>query len=417
MSPEQLLGRSVDGRTDIFSLGIVLYEMLEGRSPFVKDNDVDTMHAILHEEVELPEGISDPLATILGTMLNKAASKRYQTAEDLIDALRMVHDPLLGLRIKDYRLLRAIGRGGQGKVYLAHGDETAVALKLLLSDESIKPEARERFRLEGKVSKYLDHKNIVKVHHYGEAVIKIREENKVLYFIVMDYIKGMDLETLISLRKVPNLGEAIGIVCDVLSALSYAHGTGLIHRDVKARNVLISELGEIKLADFGLCKYNAEYSAQTSFSFSSLTDSNTLMGSPHYMSPEQIKAKEVDYRSDIYSCGVVLFYLTTHQLPFRGDNFPSILLNILSEPTPNPRKLNTNISDSLATAIMKMLEKDPSKRFQSCEEAFEYLQRCPEAKDFSVSTLKDIVEVVSEQAPSVFTVLVNPNEAETIPLD
>lgn len=366
--PEQLMGQTVDQRADIYSLGMTFYHLLTGKmSP-------DECSGLSNSELFIPETVPQNLKPILVGMTRRDAQERFQAMDELIDALRLVYDPLLGVDIKSYRLIRGIGRGGQGKVYLAVGQNGYVAIKILLTDEGIKPEARDRFRLEGKVSKHLDHINIVKVHEYGEATLSISGETKRLHFIIMDFIKGIDLEDFIS-QETFNHNEATYIICDVLAALEYAHGQGLIHRDVKSRNVLISSEGEVKLADFGLCKYNSEYNPQTSFSFSDLTESDSILGSPHFMSPEQIKTpKEIDRRTDIYSCGVLFFYLCTHQLPFIGTTPMTIMLNILSEPAPDPRKINIDIPDSLAEIILRMLEKDSARRPQTCREILEHLR-------------------------------------------
>jgi serine/threonine protein kinase len=423
MPPEQLIGTETpDARIDIYALGITFYTLLTGKIPSSYDAVQQFLEKRLKEDLSIPNNVPEYLKPILAAMTKLDREERYQNVDTLINALRLVSDPLLGLDIQGYRLLRRIGHGGQGKVYLASDSSGFAALKILMSDEGIKPEARERFRLEGKVSKYLEHPNIVKVKDYGEAVLTITGENKTLHYIVMEFIKGVDLEALISPQEKPDCDEAVVIVCDVLEALDYAHEKGLIHRDVKARNVLISDQGEVKLADFGLCKYTAEYNPQTSFSFSALTEADAILGSPHFMSPEQIKGKGVDKRTDIYSCGVLLYYLCTYHLPFEGINVTTIMVNILSELVPDPREINKNVSETLAEIIMKMLQKDPNMRFNSCREAIVQLHSylgglstMPPNLSYRFRSEKPPLSgSPTLQAPTIFTVIGEQKEGLTV---
>lgn len=372
IAPEQagLVDEPVDGRADIYALGITFYELLAGKCPF---SDCKGMHNLVKRatigiDLKPLSSIDETVLSIISTMTEIKPGKRYQKISQLIEALRLVYDPMLGLEINGYRIIRLIGRGGQGKVYLATNSSQQVAIKVLPIDEAIKPEAKERFRIEGKIAKYLNHPNIVKVFDYGEAILHINGSNKTINFIIMDFISGADIENLITSKGKPNFIDGVKIVSDVLDALSYAHQQDLIHRDVKAKNVLISNNGEVKLTDFGLCKYNAKYNPQTSFSFATVTGKGSIFGSPHWMSPEHIKGEKLDYRTDIYSCGVLLFYLCTHQLPFDGDMETTIMISIISKLTPDPRSFNNEIPKELANIIMKMMAKDRDHRFTSCAE-------------------------------------------------
>lgn len=416
-SPIELFkGSLVDQRADIYSLGITFYNALLGTIP---PNALERGGS----EIVIPNTVPDYIRPVLTSMIRHNASERVRDISDVIDGLKLIHDPLLGLDIKGYRLIRTIGRGGQGKVYFAEGPNGPVAMKILLTDEGIKPEARDRFRLEGKVSKYLNHNNIVRVQDYGEAVLTMHEETRKLHFLIMDLIKGRDLEEFITSKREPNVDQSVYIVCELLLALDYAHEEGLIHRDVKARNVLISNDGEVKLTDFGLCKYNAEYNPHTSFSFTALTDTDSILGSPHFMSPEQISAgKAVTRVSDIYSCGVLLFYLCTHQLPFTGSTVMNILVGILSQPTPDPRRLNKKIPKRLARIIMKTLEKDPLNRFRTCSETERLLRSgltnlSSMKVDLADEVSANAAEAVRLSAPNVFALIEEETQQATIRLE
>jgi len=372
MAPEVILGKFADHRSDIFSLGVSVYEMVFGHTPPEHDgvSFAEQFINITKNVVEVPPGITEPFAIVLRGMLQREPQDRIQSAEELLAHLMRIFDPLLGVEIHNVRLLRSLGKGGQGHVYLAQSGETLLAVKLLLTHDSVTTQSRERFRLEGKVSKSLEHPNIVAVHDHGETVVQVRGESRVFNYIVMEFVDGMDLEDWICRSPNPDWKMSCSIVLKVLGALSYAHSSGVVHRDVKARNVMISKDGEVLLTDFGLCKFTSDYNPKTSFSFSGLTASGDIMGSPHFMSPEQIRLpSEVDCRTDIYSCGVLLFYLCTHKLPFSGTTPMSILMSIVADPLVDPRSLNPDLPREIVAIIRTMMQKDPGRRYASCVEA------------------------------------------------
>src|SRR3954454_12565359 len=253
-----------------------------------------------------------------------------------------------------YELKRHIARGGMAEVYLAHDRwlDRPVALKVLFPELSTDRAFVERFRREAQAAANLTHPNIVSVYDWGE------EENT--YFIVMEYIDGRPLSTVLRNEGTLLPDRAAGICAEVAGALGFAHRNGVIHRDVKPGNVLITNDGMVKVTDFGIARAaNAE---------ENLTQTGAVMGTATYFSPEQAQGTTVDPRSDIYSLGVVLYELVGGKPPFTGDNPVAIAYKHVREEPPTPRERNNAIPVTFEAIILQAMAKQADDRYGSAEE-------------------------------------------------
>src|SRR5436190_3927588 len=253
-----------------------------------------------------------------------------------------------------YELVRHVARGGMAEVYLAHDRllDRPVALKVLFPELSVDRSFVERFRREAQAAANLSHPNIVSVYDWGE------EENT--YFIVMEYVDGRPLSSVLKTEGTLLPDRAAGICAEVAGALEFAHRNGVIHRDVKPGNVLITGDGTVKVADFGIARAaNAE---------ESLTQTGAVMGTATYFSPEQAQGTTVDARSDIYSLGVVLYELVTGRPPFSGDNPVTIAYKHVREDPAAPRARNPSVPVAFEHIVLQAMAKDPADRYQTAEE-------------------------------------------------
>jgi eukaryotic-like serine/threonine-protein kinase len=252
-----------------------------------------------------------------------------------------------------YLIEAELGRGGMGVVYRAHQPslDRTVAIKLLSSDLIGDPDGVRRFRLEAKSVAKLNHPNITQVYDIEE------EEN--LIYLVMEYVDGESLDGLIT-KSVLTESRCLKIVADIADALHFAHEKGIVHRDVKPANVLMTSDGRVKVADFGLA-YLIDREGGT-------TRTGFLVGSPNYMSPEQATGQKIDRRSDIYSLGVVLFRMLTGRVPFVAESSHAVLFMQVGQEPPDPRELNKSISLVTRGLVLKALNKKPEARFQTMAE-------------------------------------------------
>jgi tetratricopeptide (TPR) repeat protein len=249
-----------------------------------------------------------------------------------------------------YQIIEELGKGGMGKVYKVFDKEVnaKVALKLIKLEIASDSKTIERFRNELKVARDIAHKNVCRMYDLG------KEEGA--YYITMEYVSGEDLKSFIRRSGIISVGKAITIANQVCEGLSEAHRLGVVHRDLKPQNIMIDKEGNARIMDFGIAR---------SLRAKGITGSGVMIGTPEYMSPEQVDGKEADQRADIYSLGVILYEMVTGQVPFEGDTPFSIGVKQKSEIPRPPQEINDQIPDDLSRVILKCMEKDKEKRFQN----------------------------------------------------
>ncbi|MEG2311614.1 MAG: Stk1 family PASTA domain-containing Ser/Thr kinase, partial [Bacilli bacterium] len=255
-----------------------------------------------------------------------------------------------GQKINDrYQIIRTIGEGGMANVYLAYDTilDRNVAVKILRGDLADDEKFVRRFQREAIAASSLSHQNVVEMYDVGE------DDGK--YFIVMEYIEGRTLKSLIKRRGALSLPEVVDIMLQLTSGISCAHNSYIIHRDIKPQNVLILDDGRVKITDFGIAMaLNNE-----------LTQTNSVMGSVHYLPPEQANGNGSTNKSDIYSLGILMFELITGKLPFKGDNAVEIAIKQMKEQIPSITRLNPSIPQSVENVILKACAKNPKNRYDS----------------------------------------------------
>jgi len=252
-----------------------------------------------------------------------------------------------------YQIIEELGKGGMGRVYKVFDQEVQakMVLKLIKPEVSADKNTIDRFRNELKIARDISHKNICRMYDLGKEAGS--------YFITMEYVSGEDLKSFIRRARQLVVGTAIFIAKQVCEGLAEAHRVGVVHRDLKPGNIMIDKEGNAKIMDFGIAR---------SISVKGITGAGIMIGTPEYMSPEQVEGKEVDQRSDIYSLGIILYEMLTGQVPFEGDTPFTIGVKQKSEIPKDPRGLNAQIPDDLSRLILKCLEKDKEKRYQSADE-------------------------------------------------
>jgi len=262
-----------------------------------------------------------------------------------------------------YELHRRLGRGGMAEVYLARDQllDRPVAVKVLFPEFATDPAFVERFRREATAAANLNHPNIVGVYDWGEA--------DSTYFIVMEYVDGRTLAEILRTEGPLHPDRVADIGADVAAALGFAHRNGVVHRDVKPGNVIVTSSGLVKVADFGIAR------AITATTEDDLTQVGQVMGTAAYFSPEQARGENVDPRSDIYSLGVVLYELATGRPPFTGDSPVAIAYKHVHEAPVPPRQVDPSLPVALEAIILKTLAKNPANRYPSAEDLRADLRR------------------------------------------
>ncbi len=252
-----------------------------------------------------------------------------------------------------YRIVRSLGEGGMANVYLAHDLilDRDVAVKLLRLDLRDDPKTIKRFQREALATTELVHPHIVSLYDVGE-------ENGMQY-LVMEYVKGMDLKNYIKENFPLPLQQVIDIMEQILSAVATAHAHNIIHRDLKPQNILIDEQGNAKITDFGIAVALSEHS---------MTQTNTILGSVHYLSPEQARGSMATKQSDIYSLGIILYEMLTGSVPFKGETAVSIALKHFQNAIPSVRDFDADIPQALENVVLQATAKDPRDRYATVED-------------------------------------------------
>ena len=260
-----------------------------------------------------------------------------------------------------YEIVKSIGEGGMANVYLANDKilDRKVAVKVLRGDLSSDDRFIRRFQREALSVSNLSHPNIVEVYDVGE------EDGQ--YYIVMEYIEGKTLKQLLKKRESLTLPEVIDIMTQLTDGISHAHESYIIHRDIKPQNIMIEDDGRIKITDFGIAM---------ALNATQLTQTNSVMGSVHYLPPEQASGKAATVKSDIYSLGILMYELLTGTVPFKGDNAVEIALKHMKDKIPSIRKQDPSIPQSVENILLKAAAKNPRNRYDTAKEMHDDLLTC-----------------------------------------
>ena len=296
----------------------------------------------------------------------------------------------MSTKIGKYDILEILGRGGMGVVYKAYDPilDREVALKTMTADGLKDPVLRERFYREARAAGKLRHPNIVTIYELGE-------ENNVP-FIAMEYIQGSDVYNVIRMRTEVAFEQKIRIVVQICRGLAYAHKAGIVHRDIKPSNVRLNEDMHVKILDFGVARL---VTSQT------MTTNGMVLGTIHYMAPEQIKGAHVDRKADIFAVGVIFYELLAYKKPFEGDNTATVLYRVLHEA---PTRMNPPVDEQFPTirrALAKALDKDPARRYFSADEMADELEEflrshCGVSRVSTVEYAKDPKDPITLDLPN-----------------
>ena len=304
-----------------------------------------------------------------------------------------------------YKLKRVLGKGAMGVVYegLDPRLNRTVAVKTILVGELDPATAQEysmRFAREAQAVARLNHPNIVQVYDFGE-------EGEIAY-IVMEYIRGKELKAAFDTGERFTLRESTRLMTELLDAIDFAHNEGVVHRDIKPANVMVDHEGHVKLADFGVARISDP-------DRQGATQVGTMVGTPAYMSPEQVQGLKIDRRTDIFSAGVVFYQFLTGQRPFQGGGAFSVAKRIVQDDPPAPSLIIDSISPEYDEIVSRALAKDPDKRFQSAGEFAEALQRAAEGLP-AEAPVDDSTQMLSEgELPHADPALVHPSPAPFVP--
>ncbi len=270
---------------------------------------------------------------------------------------------LSGRQFGNFHLLRRLGHGAMAEVYLAEQRQLArrVAVKILKPELAHDETYLKRFRLEAQAAASLIHANIVQIYEVGHQ--------DQYHYIAQEYVEGQDLRDWIARNGSPDLPHSLSIMCQVAAALSKAGEAGVIHRDIKPENIMLTRSGEVKVADFGLARVTRKGEK------SDLTQAGVTMGTPLYMSPEQVQGKKLDPRSDIYSFGITCFHMLTGSPPFSGETALAVAVQHLKKQPPALEDVRPDLPAPLCRVVHKMLAKDPNGRQASGRELLRELRK------------------------------------------
>jgi len=286
-----------------------------------------------------------------------------------------------------YHIIEELGKGGMGRVYKALDKEIQekVALKLLNPEIAADSKTIDRFRNELKTARQISHKNVCRMYHLSK--------DEGVYYITMEYVRGEDLKSMIRMMSRLSPGQAISVAKQLCEGLSEAHRLGVIHRDLKPQNIMIDREGNVKIMDFGIAR---------SVKAKGITGTGMMIGTPEYMSPEQVEGKEADERSDIYAVGVMLYEMLTGRVPFEGETPLSIALKQKAELPDDPRKINPQIPEDLSRLILRCMEKEKEKRYQKVAEILEELGKIEKAMPVAEKILPPKKSLTSKEIPVAF---------------
>jgi serine/threonine-protein kinase len=260
-----------------------------------------------------------------------------------------------------YEIQGVLGQGGMGVVYRAHDRDLddIVAIKTLRGEAlSADPSLLDRFKQEIRLARRITHPNILRTHDLGES--------GGLRYLSMEFVKGLTLKQLVEAGEILPTPVGLRIAKQICAGLAAAHEVGVIHRDIKPQNIIIEPTGGLKIMDFGIARLKEERG---------MTAEGTVVGTPDYMSPEQARGQVLDFRSDIYSTGVVLYEVFTGTLPFDGDTPLAVVLKHIQEPPPSPQARNPRIDPKISQIVLKCMQKNPKDRYQSVNDLYEALAR------------------------------------------
>ncbi|MDM8526772.1 serine/threonine-protein kinase [Anaerolineales bacterium HSG24] len=309
----------------------------------------------------------------------------------------------VGTKIGQYEITGKIGEGGMATIYKAYQEsvDRQVAIKVLTEEFAKNSKAVKRFEQEVKSVARLEHPNILPVHDFGTQ--------DGFYYMVMRYVEGGTLSDLLEKKSQLSLEQSIKIASDIARALNYAHSRDVIHRDIKPSNILIDQLNEVLLTDFGIAK------SMDAVQNTRLTRTGLVMGTPDYMSPEQAQDNRLDGRSDLYSLAVVLYEMLTGYPPYEGKTPMSVAIKHVRDPIPSPRTINPDIPEPIERILVKGMAKDPADRFQSAAEfektlniALRQIIRSQNTQDVPLTTgTKPVENVTQPSPPPTSTPLIN----------
>jgi serine/threonine protein kinase/predicted Zn-dependent protease len=287
-----------------------------------------------------------------------------------------------------YQIIEELGKGGMGRVYkvLDTKINEKIALKLIKPEIASDRETIERFSNELKLARKIRHKNVCGMFDIGEA--------EGAHFITMEYVSGEDLKTIIRMSTGLTIGTVLSIGKQVCQGLAEAHTLGVVHRDLKPQNIIIDKGGNAKIMDFGIARSLRE---------KGITGAGVMIGTPEYMSPEQAEAREVDQRSDIYSLGIILYEMATGRVPFEGETALSVAIKHKTEIPKDPKSLNPQIPDDLNRLILKCLEKDRARRYQTAADVEAELQKIEKGIPTTERVVPERRTLTSKQITVQFT--------------